>query len=335
MAVVVYKCDVCKRNIELQRKIESIERIQRCTITHGCRGKLYQTRVNPDFVRGQIPPDVSGLDNWQQRKVLHNHSQAIEKNIWHIVHNLGTFPAITAFVDRPIEGDLENRQELIPDDIIVIDPNTIDLVFERPWSGIAQLVARQSDPDLLQPFTRDVEEVEIPQQISNSGEITIATRIKSDDNPIGEPTQVGIQLTYTTTQGTNLVVQYKADDQPTINSAWADFNKVVIKGRIYTVRSFNAIVPEMVSGTIANGSTVLFTGIDEDNDDIVREITNDEVILLLSNDPYEIFDKIDDHYIDTADATADVNPFAFFYDNGEFQATTNVIQTIYPPIRSI
>ena len=115
MAVVVYKCDVCKREIQLQRKIRSLESIGRCTITNGCRGSLYQIDLLEDFVRGALPDPVSGLDDWQQRKVLHNHEQAIERDEWIIEHNMGSFPIVSVFVDRPIEGDLENREEITPD----------------------------------------------------------------------------------------------------------------------------------------------------------------------------------------------------------------------------
>lgn len=331
MAVVVYKCDTCKREIELQQKVNSMERIQRCIITHGCRGKLYQLRVDPDYVRGSLPPDVVGLDNWQQRKVLYNHTQSIERDVWVVEHNLGTYPAVSVFIDRPIEDDLENQQEIVPQDIIIIDPNTIKIVFDRPWSGMAQVIARQSDPNLLQPYVREPEQTIPPYQLSKLGEITVATRIST----IGEPTNVNIQVTYTTTQGTNPVITYAADNQPSLNSAWVDYDKVVIKGKIYTVRSFNAIVPEMTSGVIGNGSTFVFTGIDDNNDNQMRNIEPDEVIILLSNEPYEVFDKIDNKFINVTDSTSTNNPFAFFYDSGEFLALQDIVQTTYPPIRSI
>ena len=99
MAIVVYKCDVCKRDIELEQNIKGLENIQRCTITHGCRGKLYQTKVLPDYVRGRLPDQVAGLDDWRQRTVLYNHEQTIESDSWLVNHNLGTFPSVSVFVN--------------------------------------------------------------------------------------------------------------------------------------------------------------------------------------------------------------------------------------------
>jgi len=127
MAIVVYKCDTCKRDIELIRNIEGLETVQRCVITLGCRGKLYQTKVHPDFTRAALPTDVLGLDNWLQRKVLHNHEQTIESTEWLVTHELGTFPAISVFVDRPTTEDPNNREEILPTDIRIVDNDTLTL----------------------------------------------------------------------------------------------------------------------------------------------------------------------------------------------------------------
>ena len=133
MAVVVYKCNVCKREIELQRNKKGLESTNHCIITHGCRGELYQIDLFEDFIRGKFPDDVAGLDNWQQRKVLYNHSQTIERSTWNITHNMGTYPSVQVFVDRPIEGDEDNIEEIFPEDIIIVSKNTIQLVFDRAW----------------------------------------------------------------------------------------------------------------------------------------------------------------------------------------------------------
>ena len=328
MTVIVYKCNVCKREIELQQNVDGLETIGRCTITHGCRGALYQTAVRDDFVRGKIPESVAGLDNWQQRKVLFNHQQSIERSEWLIIHNLGTYPSVSVFVDRPIEGDLDNREEITPEDIEIVDDNTLILRFDRPWSGIAQLVARQSDPDLLRPFVSVIPEVEDIRQLSNNGEITIATRIST----IGEPASLQVELTYSTTQNTTPVVIYDADDQPAIDSAWQTFNKIVFKGKIYTVRSFNGITPDMISGVIGNGSTFRVTRIEADGS--LRAPQQNEVIIL-ANSPFEDVDKVTDKYVDVASVTETENIFSFIYDVGEFYAEPDIVQSVYPLIRSV
>lgn len=330
MAIVVYRCDVCKRTAQLQQNIEGLERIQRCTITHGCRGKLYQTEVLPDYIRGELPSDVPGLDNWIQRNVLFNYTQAIERDEWVINHKMGTYPIVSVFVDRPLEGNLKNREEITPTDIIINDKNTITLKFDRPWSGIAQLVGRQSDPNLLQPYQRTTEQTVSPVRLSLNGAITIATRIAT----VGENPLVSLDLQYTTSTGT-LDVTYNADDQPSINSAWINYNKVIIKGKIYTVRSFNGLVSEMSAGSINSGSAFNFVGVDETGGEAFRAIEKNEILILLASDPYQVVDKQRDRFIDVTSVTSATNPFSFYYDTGEFFAEPNVVQTTYPLIRSV
>jgi hypothetical protein len=331
MAIVVYKCDVCKREIERIRNPKGLDTIQKCIITHGCRGKLYQIKVLEDYSRGSFPEDVSGLDNWLQRKVLYNHNQAIERTEWIITHNLGTLPAIQVFVNRPIEGNEDNQEEIQPLDIILVDNNTIKVVFDRKYAGIAQLTTRQSDPNLLNPVTPTSTAETTFQQISNNGEITIATRIST----VGTNVNTNIKLLFNTTQGSTPTISFNADDQPALDSAWNDFNTIILKGKIYTVRSFNAITSEMTSGIIGNGSTFVFSAIDPISTQAFRNITSDEVILLTANSPYSTFDKIVDKYVDVSDSSSDATVFDFFYDSGEFFVQSTIIQSIYPHIRSI
>lgn len=351
MALVVYKCDVCKREKEFLRNIEGIEKIQRCTITHGCRGKLYQSKVLPDFVRAKSSARVAGLDDWRQRKVLHNHTQSIARSEWLIEHNLGTFPSISVFVNIPIENDPENVEELLPTDIIVVDENTMQLIFDRAWSGLAQLVARQSSPDLLKSYTRTGVTETILTQISNAGFISIATRISTTGECVGggspSSSDVKLNVTYNTTQNTIATEQYTVDRSngtTTDDAPWSDMDRVVIRGKIYIVRSFNAVTGAMTDETIGSGSTFRFTGIEHralnsicTNNiwEVARPVAQDEVYILFADAPFETADKQTMQYIDVYDITETENSFAFVYDSNEFYADSDIIQKIYPPIRSV
>ncbi len=348
MAIVVYKCDVCKRDIELERNEEGLENIQRCTITHGCRGKLYQIGLLPDFVRGRLPPQVAGLDDWRQRKVLYNHTQAIQNDTWIIKHDLGTFPSVSVFISFPTEADPDNIVEIAPDDTIIVDEDNLILKFSQQYSGQAQLVARQSDPDLLRPITGlSVPVVELQQLSASSlpggitdvfGELTVATRIST----IGEPQTLELGITYTNTENDIIEKTYIADvNLGNTVSPWRDIDRVIIKGKIYTIRTFSGIIPEILDETISSGSTFLFTSISSNNTGSPiaygthRDITQDEVYLLYASKPFDTVDKLTDQYIDVFDVTTAQNPFAFVYDTGEFFSTKDVIQTIYPLIRSV
>lgn len=332
MSVVLYKCDTCKREIELRRNIEGLERIQRCVITLGCRGKLYQVDVLEDYIRTSLPEPVSGLLDWQQRRILYNHQQVIAREEWTIEHNLGVFPVVSVFVDRPTQEDPENREEITPVDIVPVDKNTIKLVFDRSWSGIAQLIGRQSDPNLLEPFDRAPPPSQEQQliQMSSGGEITIATKISDT----GTEPVIQLNVRYV---GASTVpdILYGADDQPSLLSPWNDFNRVLIGGKLYTVRSFNGLIPEMTTGAISNGASIRFVGIDRNSDNNVEDILPGEVLILLASPPFENVDKRRDVFVDVTDVTEENNPFGFAYNSGEFFVDTQVIETTYPPIRPV
>lgn len=333
MAIVVYKCDVCKRDIELKQNIKGLENIQRCTITHGCRGKLYQTAVLADFVRGRLPDQVAGLDDWRQRKILYNHSQTIERDNWIIQHDLGTFPAISVFIDAPTEADPDNQEEIIPVDIVIIDEDNIILRFDKALSGLAQLVARQSDPDLLRPLVGLNIETKELQQISIDGNISIATRIAST----GTPDAVELSVEYTTT--TNAAIPHTYDVDGNTLGTWSDINKTVIKGKTYAVRSFLGLISEMGDETIASGSTFKITAIGGNFAGSPPEthipVTQDEVYILFAAAPFDNIDKVTTQYIDVFDVAESTNNFTLVYDTGEFFAEKEIIQDTYPPIRAI
>jgi len=343
MAIVVYKCDTCKREIELQRNVSGLETFGRCVITHGCRGSLYQVNLHPDYIRGSIPDPVSGLDDWKQRKVLHNHTQSIERDEWIIEHNMGVVPSVSVFVDRPIQDDPDYQEEITPDDVIAIDDNILKLVFDRPWSGNAQLVSKQSDPNLLRPTTRIFEETETQFQISNLGEISIATRINPADPTLdlSEPI-ISLLVEFNTTLGGLLSELYSADDQPSLNSPWrgSEYDRVVINvnsaRQPFSVRSFNAITQNITVGNVDSGSTFKFVGVDPTGTgSSFRDIEKGEVLILLATDPYDIVDKVLDRYIDVYDVSDTKNQFGFFYNNGEFFATTETITDVFPTILNI
>ena len=332
MAIVVYKCDVCKREKEYIRNVEGLERIQRCTITHGCRGKLYQIAVYPDYSRASAPERVVGLNDWKQRKVLYNHEQSIARDEWIITHGLGTFPSVSVYVNIPIEGNLDNIEEIFPQDIEVIDDNTIKLVFDKPWAGLAQLIARQSDPDLLKPYERTQVQEEELIRISNGGEISLVSRIST----VGTCDIIKIHVTYTTTQNTVIKKIYELPLNYLVlssSSAWKDFDKVIIRGKTYDIRILNGIYDAMYDQTIGNGSTMVFDKIEICSATSERDLMQDEIYVLFANEPYATVDKVTDKYIDLYDTIQ--NQFSIVYDSGEFFAKSGIIQQIYPPIRPI
>lgn len=329
MAIVVYRCDTCKREVELIENKRGLETVQRCVITHGCRGKLFRVDRLEDFSRANIPDEVSGLDDWIPRKVLYNHEQTIENSVWIINHNLGTFPSVSVFVDRPTTEDVNNREEVTPSDIQIYDTNTILLVFDRPRSGIAQLVARASDPLLFNPVSTAVVAQAPPIQITNSSYMVIATKVK----PEFDVGSVNVRLNFLSSSGGSTLLDFTAGSSANNITSWSNADRVVIKGRVYQVRSMLTLTEETTFGTIANGTNFRFEGFDFDGGLTFAPVAAGEIYILLSSSPYANVDKTLDQVIDVTSVTETTTPFAFFYNTGELFASSAITQSVFPSVR--
>lgn len=101
----VYKCDTCMRKIRMLTSREGIDVVQRCTITHGCRGKLLRLKDAKEVnSTPAFPTEVAGVQDWFQRRVVYTHTQPVKAKRWTIKHNLANNPLVYAFVSRQTES---------------------------------------------------------------------------------------------------------------------------------------------------------------------------------------------------------------------------------------
>jgi hypothetical protein len=318
MAIVIYQCDTCKRKKEFQRNIRGIETVSRCTITNGCHGKMQQVKILEDFIRESLPDDVNNLENWYPRNLLYNHVQKLTSKTWIITHNLQTFPSAQIFVYR-IKDNQEQLFETTPLSITPIDSNTIKVELDNDYKGVAQLVARSTKPPEEKVTVQDTSTDLVT--ISNKLELTIATLISK----FGENTDVDVSIEYTNNE--NIIPHtYTIDSSPSILSPWVNFNKILYKGKLYLVRSVNIVIPEMTANVIPLTSTMKITSING------GAIVKNDAILLLSDSPYTIYDKIYNKVIECSNTIA--RPLDLIY-NTEVLARNSLIETIYPPIREV
>jgi len=417
VAVVGYQCTVCKRTINLVQNKAGLDHIGNCNITLGCRGQLVQQEVYLDYIRGSLPPDVVGLKNWVQRQVLFNFTQTVERQTWVITHNLGTLPSVQVYVNISTSGGGTTLEEILPTEIIYNSDDQLTLILPAAYSGIAQLIARASNPDILNPRPQPAPVTTSPTiQLTNQGEITIATRVSTIDIPLGLVNPVTglpypmagltLTLTYTPSAGTPLSVTYVASNITSELSPWSDTARVLFQGKVYTVRTFNV---QTGAGAIANGSAVALTNIALPNSPIiavigmnipantftvatdyaedftpgtnfvtnpdgtiwvvgsslydpitnlttispaevipltfslpatillpgVRQIVPDEVIILLGDSPFTIYDKVVNSYVDMTAVDSVATQFDMYYNAGDLFANTSIEENIYPPLRSV
>lgn len=328
MAVVVYRCRVCNREIELQEQPSGLEVINRCIITNDCRGTLYRVDRKENFTVGDFPDRVPGLTNYIQRKVLYNHFQPIDEQSWLITHNLGTNPSVQVFVNRSQQINNNVTHTLVevePQRVEIVDENTVRVFFDRPESGQAQLLARSTSPNRLfkQPVPDQSDDY---TQVSSNGLITLA--IKIDGLIGGSPLVKDVTLRYVRNDqaqslrtAATIDVTYNALYPALSTSPWNDAEVVVIEGIRYAVRTVNYGNPVTDNGVL-NGTSVFFD-----------QSTAQDIRVLLSTPPFENPDKdrrrlVRPSFDEGPNQTID----SFIFLNGNFFAHRNIVEDVFPPI---
>ena len=325
MTVIVYKCPVCDRTIDIVQNEKGLETVGRCVITDGCRGKLYQLSVKQDFTRGEYPSAVAGLIDWSQRKVLYDHTQTVADSQWLIQHDLGVSPSVQVFIEVPVSGGTE-LEETTPDSIVVVDENNIIINLSRNESGVAQCVGRNSKPVITNVRVEETRTETEPFQFSGNSEITIAT--------IDTTTNIDLVLSFTTPDGRIVDLTYTVDNVPSITSPWSDTDKIFFHEKSYIVRSFSGIDQVSITdGTVQDSSSFYIKSINVGSG--ARSLVSEEIIILLADSPYTEVDKRRSSFVDPTLIGADEASFSFYYENGEFLVYDNLIETVFPPIRSI
>lgn len=320
----VYKCSVCTRNIRVPTNKQGLDVLLRCNITYGCQGKLRRvTQAKEINEPPAFPPEVQGVEDWFQRKVLYTHEQPVQSTTWTIRHNLANRPAIHFYVNRIVNGETT----LVSTDPLTettIDLNTVQVTFSNAESGLAQCIALASQ-NSTNPNSAagTVDSTTVYQVSSNVGEVTLATL---SDAPL-----ISLALTYKTS-GTQLdvVIDYAGiDDVPAVGSPWAGTDAVVINGKKYTVRSFNITTTPLApayfaAGAVPTGSTFFVSNYNG------HPPLTGECLILLGRNPYATVDKVLDRYIDVSQISSS-SPETF-YTTGKAYTIPSVIKQTYPLI---
>lgn len=337
MAIIQYKCNTCKREIEIPENPRGLEVISRCIITDGCRGKLYRIDRKQDFIRGSFPSAVPGLTDYSARRILYNHEQAVSSDEWYITHNLGISPSVQVLLNRSsssveadedipcsLRNDSETFEQVETTDFTVeiINANEIIVRFTDPQSGLAQLIARSSAPVITEE--EDVAEA-ATFQLTNNSLLVIATL----NDTLSSSNNISLDLTFKAPGSvTTITENYTVSPSQVSESPWNDYTSVLIQGRRYRVRSFNTYVSGMVDGTIPNGSSFYFNQVNS------REIDTQEIFILLALDPYADIDKVTNQVIDTSRINAINAESSLFHQDRELFAFTSVIASTFPAIRN-
>jgi len=337
MAVIRYKCTVCDREVELIEQPTGLEVIGRCIVTDKCRGTLYKLERLEDFAVGKSPNDVVGLTNYVQRKVLFNHTQAVAESQWTVIHNLGVNPTVQTIVDRETDTDgvvTTSRIEIEPNLVTLVDENTLTIDFDRPESGLAQIIARSSSA--LQA-TEAVATSITYLPVTTSQILTIGANLSSNAFPTGPTANSCLVRLYfldqETLDGTAFATAVSKNYTATAavnTSAWSNVTTIFVNGVVYTVLTIDIGDPISDIGAPSAGA-VLFQ-----SDTSTAGFPYDQsanMVVLLSDSPHSNFDKRRDQLfrpdLNTGPAlTLD----SFIFANGELTVDQTKVEKVFPPV---
>lgn len=320
----VYQCNVCSRSIRVPTNKQGLDVLQRCVITSGCLGKLRRVTIAKEVNETPaFPPEVQGVRDWFQRRVLYTHQQPVQSHTWLIEHNLVNRPKIHAFVDRMVDG-VPTQLPINPISETSIDANRTRLEFASAESGLAQCIALASQ-NTTNPLALEAPAIPTDafQISSNTGEITLAT--------LASNSLIGLALTYRTS-GTevDLTIEYAGVDiGPSSESPWSGSSRAVINGRQYTLRSFNIertpLAPAyFAAGAVPEGSSFFISNYNGAPPKL------GECLILLGRSPYATVDRVTDRYID-ASSIDRITP-ELYYSLGVGFSNQSVIRSTYPQI---
>lgn len=362
MAVVVYECDTCKRDVYRKQNTQGIDIVGRCIITDGCKGKLLQKEIKPSHAVGHSTAPVIGLRDWEPRKILYTHTQGLAKKQWVIQHNMGGMPIVNVF-SYSVDGSLK-LNPIVPLDIEFTSSNVVTISFATSVAGVSQLLMRSSVADqsitTLKPrliesnFNPDLfilsESLFMTNGAESYGELTIATRVATRDrlNYGFDPYEEFVIQPHYLSPATGKEIlplmpamHFRAVDKlpvDTASSPWAGVTKTVIQGAQYIVRSAN-IHP--AAGTlptlgIPEGSPVYFTvklwNAAEQAYTTDRVLKKGELLGLMADSPFLTVDKILDKYVDLSQVTEATAPRQLVYTDYNWRVNPSLLTKTYPTI---
>lgn len=366
MATISYRCDTCKRAIELVENPQGFTVVGKCIITNGCVGRLYRTERNPNNVRDSAPTYVSGLDNYVPRRAFYEFAQTLASDKWKVTHNMGILPSTFVYLQQ------ENGTFALSDNssykVTPIDKNSVMVTFPNKVRGIIQCVAKSTVPLVPPTVIPETEQF----QVSASGVITFAipkylTQIRGQIpqasaptvtptvTPSPTPTQTPISMPLNLCEESNVIQLEieitKPNEDPFVcfeeienftdsRSPWNGWGEVLVgKRRNYCLRTIDLLKLKVFGNTnlqpgdIPEGTRIRFLRIDYGTGR-KEAIPSRGLLMLLAKSPYAYADKIKDRLVDVGELIGDT-PDYFIYRRGELFLAETKIERSYPDISRV
>lgn len=345
MATITCKCDTCKKSIEIVENIHGLTIIGKCTITNGCRGRLYQTDRNQDAGRGVNPISTDTVTDYTPRKAFAQHIQTLSSTKWTVQHDLGVSPAVFVYIKDENNKYVELKKNEYT--VEVLNADIIYVLFDSPQTGVVQCLARSSVP--YEPDTFAL--ADNNRQVSAKGILTLSVpRYLTEITPL--PTPVVVDVPYDLCRsGTKIRIEIEVtlpNEEPTVcfeeidssvyvRSPWNGWTSILLEGRrdmcvkttaILRLRAFGKA--DLVADDIPNGTRIRFLRIDYGTG-VPQKIPSRGLMMLLANKPYEYIDKDKENVIDIGELVGE-NTDYFTYVDGELFLPESLVEKTYPMI---
>lgn len=302
-------CDTCNKAIDVPVRTSSITMFPRCVITKHCKGLL--SKVNNLFVADEQYHNVgTSTETWTKSPLIYTHTQTAPRRTWHVEHNLGTLPIISAYVYNSA-GQLT---ALDPSQYVVDSTTKTKSIvtFTSNYTGTIQCVARQSNTPTAEKITAAINGNDVLVTANNT--IVLASKRSSITN---------IEITINSSPLKRITLNY--DSALLAQTPWAGVDYISIANQRYKLFSISA--GELFS--VATNLTSFWIS----NVDNVAPIEK-QTVILLSNEPHEHpVDKILSSVVEVSNLSA-LNQNSMSAVDGALYCSQRLVTPIYPPLET-
>ena len=130
-----YTCDTCSQGIYIAPSQNTISNFGRCTLTQNCRGILRPVKVPALY-------PVTDDYTWNQVGRVSTIDQKVLSNIWHITHNLNTYPVVNVFTYGSDGKTLTKVNSSVS--VVYTNVNQVTITLPSAATGVTQCFVRDT-----------------------------------------------------------------------------------------------------------------------------------------------------------------------------------------------
>lgn len=354
MATINYRCDTCKRDVQLIENKLGLTTLGNCIITQNCRGSLYATKRNPNNLRESLPVYNKELDDYSPRKLFHYYEQQVPIVEWSVDHGFGPSCVIVVY---------DTSGNIIPPDsyststvggiTTITHPSEISgyvHVISR-IGGAAATTIRQIQSSDVQVSYNNIVTFAIPKYITriNSGSAPVLPPSVTSTPAPSQPALPSPAPFNACSANIRIEVEVSKPNEPTVTCVeqldaitahagpWIGWNEILVRNRKhYCLRAIDVSKLKVFTNTndqtvnIPDGAQLKITRIDYGTGLLVN-IPDRGLLMLLAGEPFNPADKLLDKVIDCGEMVG-ANVDFFSFSQYQLYVSSDIVEATYPKI---